>query len=1366
MSGDPMRRLALCSALCTLLLGTLPGETSAQTIRTVAGTGTAGYSGDGGAAADAAFNSPVGVHGNGSGQIWIADTGNHRVRRVTALFDSVVTYAGTGSANYTGDGAAATAATLNAPTDVFVDSTGNVYIADTGNHVVRRVAPSGTITTVAGTGTAGFVDDTTATAARLNSPSGVYVTNGGIIYIADRGNHRIRRVDASGAITTFAGTGANSYSGDGGPARSAALSSPSDVYLDRAGVLYVVDSNNHRIRAIAADSTITTVAGTGSAGFSGDGGLATNARLAFPRSVYVDTAGSIYIADRFNHRLRRVNTSGNITTLAGDGTLDATGDGAAANLARLGSPGGVWLHDDREIFIGDGGNHRVRWIDDDQVLGLSGTTTFGPGREVGLVRAAFTGDGTAAVKGVRLTVSDLSAATGIDTSDFEAFRLYESPDSLFSASDTLLGTVPAGDVTLGTTFTVQAASSPVPADGQRRHYIVTALLAEDAVEGRSFKVGVPAGGLSTTIGGQGVQERAADSDRVTIDVIATRLLFATQPDGAISSNPLLTQPVVHAVDDLGYVDSDFTDTVTLTVSGGSGSLLQATAAAAAGKANFSSVTYVAAADQESFALVADDEASGAEGDLPATTSNTLVANSQNDAPTVVALSFTIDEDDSVTVPLSSMVADVDDSLSALILTFAASHTQATVSGTNLTIRPEANFAGRDTLRITAEDPFGATASDEAVLTIRAINDRPVLAPLGRRTLAEDDTLTVDLSTLASDVETPFAGLRWSFLPSSGLSASFDSGTGLLRAWAAPDASGTYTLRSTVLDPEGLAATVTDTIVVTPVNDPPAIAFPAGVTISRDSTWTLDLRPRTSDPEHAVSTVTYAIDGSSGLTATLAGSQLTVSAAAGFSGAGTVDVRATDPLNAAATHRLEVQVVSDMPQAPILSALPAQSVELGATLQLPLGGFVSDPDHADDLLSWTVSAPPRGTATVIDGVLRLTTQGTTHYSATLTLTVTDPDGLQASGPLEVTVTQPLPLLTGVPASLEIDLDGEERLLDTFLKSGIDPQHVVWSALSEGDLDVVIDPATRVLTITPSGESRAGGRVQLTATSLTQSATDTIDVTVANVLPTLNLPDLFVDAGESAQLLLDDFATDDEDVSRLTWSATPLLPGLTASINQAVRALTLTAAEGISGDIAIALRAVDAQGGIGLDTMTVSVREPGLSPGDSSLVDTAGTNEAPVIAALSLLSFLAGNEGRLDLDAVVTDDRAVTELRWSAEPGAGVAATLSATRRLTVTGLQDFTGRTSVRLTATDIYGARDTATLVVEVRSPVGSPSPGDFDGSGRVDLDDFFAFVDHLGTSVFTPGFDARYDLDGDGRVTFDDFFRFIDLFEAQRALP
>src|SRR5439155_107049 len=222
----------------------------------------------------------------------------------------IITLAGTGAPGLDGDGGPATSAQLRDPSSVAIDSTGNLFIADTINNRVRQVAAgTGIITTVAGTGTPGFGGDGgPATGAQLNYPTSVAVDTAGDLFITDQSNLRIRRVAAdTGIISTVAGTGVAGFSGDGGPATGAQLNYPTSVAVDTAGDLFIADQSNLRIRRVAAATgIITTVAGTGVAGFSGDGGPATSAQLNYPTSVAVDTAGDLFIADQSNLRIRRV----------------------------------------------------------------------------------------------------------------------------------------------------------------------------------------------------------------------------------------------------------------------------------------------------------------------------------------------------------------------------------------------------------------------------------------------------------------------------------------------------------------------------------------------------------------------------------------------------------------------------------------------------------------------------------------------------------------------------------------------------------------------------------------------------------------------------------------------------------------------------------------------------------------------------------------------------------------------------------------------------------------------------------------------------------------------------------------------------
>jgi hypothetical protein len=332
-------------------------------ITTIAGTDTNGYAGDGGPATNAQLNYPNGVAVGATGNVYIADTGNSRIRKVTGSPGVITTFAGGGI----GDGGPATNAPLNDPSGVAVDTAGNIYIADYGNSRIRKITvSSGVITTIAGTGTDGYAGDGgPATSAQLNRPSGVAVDTAGNIYIADYGNSRIRKVDAiTGVITTIAGTGTSGYAGDGGPATSAQLNDPRGVAVDTAGKIYIADTSNNRIRKVTGSpGVITTIAGTGTSGYAGDGGPATTARLNYPSGVAVDTAFNIYIADSDNYRIRKVTvSSGVITTIAGTGTDGFAGDGGPATSAQLNDPRGVAVDTAGNIYIADFFNNRIRTV--------------------------------------------------------------------------------------------------------------------------------------------------------------------------------------------------------------------------------------------------------------------------------------------------------------------------------------------------------------------------------------------------------------------------------------------------------------------------------------------------------------------------------------------------------------------------------------------------------------------------------------------------------------------------------------------------------------------------------------------------------------------------------------------------------------------------------------------------------------------------------------------------------------------------------------------------------------------------------------------------------------------------------------------
>ena len=331
-------------------------------ITTVAGTGTSGYSGDGGAAAKAELNYPGGVALDASGNLFIADSANNLIRKVAAN-GIITTLAGNGTQGYSGDGGAATSAELGAPEGVALDASGNLFIADTSNNRVRKVGASGIITTVAGNGTNGYSGDGgVATHAQLSLPWGVAVDTSGSLFIADENNNVIRIVGTNGVITTAAGNGAPGYSGDGGAAASAKLFNPTGVAVDAFGNLFIADCFNSRIRKVGTGGIITTVAGNGTEGYSGDGGAATGAALSLPRAVAVDAFGGLFIADGGNNRIREVGANGIITTLAGTGTQGYSGDGGPPAKAGLSSPVAVALDASGNLLVADSGNQRVRKV--------------------------------------------------------------------------------------------------------------------------------------------------------------------------------------------------------------------------------------------------------------------------------------------------------------------------------------------------------------------------------------------------------------------------------------------------------------------------------------------------------------------------------------------------------------------------------------------------------------------------------------------------------------------------------------------------------------------------------------------------------------------------------------------------------------------------------------------------------------------------------------------------------------------------------------------------------------------------------------------------------------------------------------------
>ena len=345
----------------------LCGHSYAQgIITTIAGGGAAGcfcFTGDDGPATDATFAHPLDVQVDDSGNLFIADLDNFCIRKVNSA-GIITTVAGIGgSFGYNGDGIPATDAQLHDPFSIAVDHKGNLYIADAGNNRIRKVDTAGIITTIAGSGISGYGgDDSSAVLCKITYPGGVAVDIDGNVYIGDGSNNRIRRVDTSGIITTICGTGVAGFSGDSGLATLANINNPFKIAVDSARNIYFSDNGNNRVRKINSLGIITTIAGNGIYGGSGDGGPGINAELNGPEGVSIDYSGNCYIADPQNFRVRKINSAGIILNVAGTGVPGFSGDNGPPLLAELADPTGVAVDTGGNVYISDQGTNRIRVI--------------------------------------------------------------------------------------------------------------------------------------------------------------------------------------------------------------------------------------------------------------------------------------------------------------------------------------------------------------------------------------------------------------------------------------------------------------------------------------------------------------------------------------------------------------------------------------------------------------------------------------------------------------------------------------------------------------------------------------------------------------------------------------------------------------------------------------------------------------------------------------------------------------------------------------------------------------------------------------------------------------------------------------------
>jgi hypothetical protein len=483
----------------------LPGNI----ITTVAGGGI----GDTGAANHASLNYPFGLATDAHGSLFVADTHNNRIRKVNAE-GIVTTVAGNRNQNYSGDGGVATGAGFNNPFGVGIDARNNLFIADTDNNRIRIVGTNGIVTTVAGNGISGYAGDGgIATSAHLNSPVGVALDTHGNLFIADTDNNRIRMINANGIIATVAGNGTSGYSGDGGMATNASLNNPVSITVDPFDNLYIADSGNNCIRRVNVSGVIGTVAGNRTSGYSGDGESATNATLNNPSGVVVDANANLFIADTYNQRVRMVNTNGTIITIAGDGIQGYSGDDGAATNASLYYPSGIAIDLQGNLMIADLDNNRIRKVDPNGVI-----TTLAGG-----------GDGGAATNAALVDITGVALDTkgNLVFADYDGSRIRKvDTDGIIS---TVVGNGMFGDSGDGGPATNATLTYPydVAVDGFGNLFIDDAFI--------TVIRKVDSNGIITTVAGNG----------------STHGYIWDHSDGEAATNASLASPTGVTTDTLG-----------------------------------------------------------------------------------------------------------------------------------------------------------------------------------------------------------------------------------------------------------------------------------------------------------------------------------------------------------------------------------------------------------------------------------------------------------------------------------------------------------------------------------------------------------------------------------------------------------------------------------------------------------------------------------------------------------------------------------------------------------------------------------------------------------------------------------------------
>ena len=1026
-------------------------------ISTVAGTGTAGFSGDNGPAISAQLDIPRRVAVDSFGNIYISDRNNNRIRKIDIATGNISTIAGTGTAAYSGDGGPATSAAISVPLGIAIDSSDNIYFVHKGNDVIRRIdASSGIISTVAGNGTDGYSGDGgPATSAQLSNPYDVAIDSFGNIYITGDSD-LIRKVDhTTGYISTIAGT-TSGYSGDGGLATSAQLYNPDGIALDSLGNIYIADSNGNRIRKIdASTGIITTIAGDGSAGYSGDGGPAASAVLNIPYDIELDTLDNIYFSDQNNHAIRRIDAqTGIITTFAGTGSSGFSGDGGSPELAQLYSPVGLAIDTYGNIYIADTNNHRIRKIEAVEII-ISGTPQ---NSDVGnhVLTIEVTDGSDSSVQSFTICVANVNDAPAISlisnqttnedtaTSAISFTVIDADGDSLtVSVSSSNLTLVPIENITLSGTG-LSRSVTVTPATNENGIVNITLSVTDgNLTSTTSFQLTVISINDVPTVSAISGQTISEDSTGIilftAIDVDSADCNMSvtiTSSDTSLIPNENITficDANAYTITAIPATDQNGVATITVTVSDSAGmtssqsfdltvtavndppelgtiggqtidedTSVQITLSASdddsvdcnglditivtsnTGLVPDENISYTCGAGSMVISLTPISNLSGMLSitvtisdayNLSAVSTFDLTVTSVNDTPVIGFISDQSTIEDVAIGSITLTAVDLEDTSSSMDITITSSDTglipnenisYTCISNTYwLSITPAADQNGIATITVTIADSGGLSALRSFDLTVTAINDAPILAnPISNRiategtpyeyTIPSNTFVDIDLGDILTYTATQFNG---SALPEWLI---FNPATHVFSGL--PNNSDVGMITITITATDGSAQSITNTFVlnVNNTNNSPVVDNPiADQTISEDVAYTFTFAANTFRDDDAGDTISYSAtfaDGSAlpswlafdSNTRTFSGTPLNADV-----GMFTITVFATDTLGMTATDSFYLTVVN-VNDAPEITSISNQTINED-TIAGPLSFTVTDVDNSNLSVLATSSA---------------------------------------------------------------------------------------------------------------------------------------------------------------------------------------------------------------------------------------------------------------------------------------------------------------------------------------------------------------------------------------------------------------------------